>query len=371
MELGPRDRLSQAFWHEQQKGRTIRTPHGDVRASRHPPSRREEDRRAPADGARARQSYVGVDPVHEPIPVRPVVHYTMGGIHTDIDTATPLAGLFAAGECACVSINGANRLGSNSLAELLVFGARAGRAAAAFASAAPAGAFHAAADGAEAAQARIRALFMREDGSETVSGLRKAMNETMETGAGIYRSRALARRRLAGCSPSCARATQRVRAARPQQRLQHRSDPGPRARLHAARSPRRWRIRRCAARSRAARTSASIIPERDDDELPQAQPRQLPRRETAGDRLLRRGDHALAAGASASMGEPPHERDRHARGPALSAGDRQRAAFPDATPSPTMRTGWCSTRSITSRTTWIRRCPTAGPATWRCAAAAA
>ena len=50
------------------------------------------------------------------------------------------------------------------------------------------------------------------------------------------------------------------------------------------------------------------------------------------------------------MGEPPHERDRHARGPALPAGDRQRAAFPDATPSPTARTGWCSTRSITSRT---------------------
>jgi Succinate dehydrogenase/fumarate reductase, flavoprotein subunit len=66
------------------------------------------------------QAYVGVDPVHAPIPVRPVVHYTMGGIHTDIDTATPLPGLFAAGECACVSINGANRLGSNSLAEIVV-----------------------------------------------------------------------------------------------------------------------------------------------------------------------------------------------------------------------------------------------------------
>jgi fumarate reductase flavoprotein subunit len=53
------------------------------------------------------QSYAGVDPVREPIPVRPVVHYTMGGIHTDIETATPLPGLFAAGECARVSINGA------------------------------------------------------------------------------------------------------------------------------------------------------------------------------------------------------------------------------------------------------------------------
>ena len=75
--------------------------------------------------------------MHELIPVRPVVHYTMGGIHTDIDTATSLPGLFAAGECACVSINGANRLGSNSLAEIVVFGARAGRSAAAFAKANP------------------------------------------------------------------------------------------------------------------------------------------------------------------------------------------------------------------------------------------
>ncbi len=106
-------------------------------ASRHPSPRGKEDQRAAADGARTGGSYVGVDPVHELIPVRPVVHYTMGGIHTDIDAATPLPGLFAAGECACVSINGANRLGSNSLAEILVFGARAGRAAAAFAKANP------------------------------------------------------------------------------------------------------------------------------------------------------------------------------------------------------------------------------------------
>ena len=85
------------------------------------------------------QSYAGVDPVHASVPVRPVVHYAMGGIHTDIDSATtPPAALFACRECACVSINGANRLGSNSLDEILVFGARAGRSAAAFAQANPA-----------------------------------------------------------------------------------------------------------------------------------------------------------------------------------------------------------------------------------------
>ena len=77
--------------------------------------------------------YERIDPVHELIPVRPVVHYMMGGVHTDIHGATPLGGLYAAGETACVTINGANRLGSNSLPECLVFGARAGRAAAEYA----------------------------------------------------------------------------------------------------------------------------------------------------------------------------------------------------------------------------------------------
>ena len=187
MELGPRDRLCQAFWHEQQTGRTISTPHGDVvhLDIRHLGEKKIHER-LPMVRELAK-SYAGVDPVHEPIPVRPVVHYSMGGIHTDLNAATPLPGLFAAGECACVSINGANRLGSNSLAEILVFGARAGRGAAAFAKAnAIAGA--AAPPAAEAAQARIRSLFMRERGTESVAGLRKAMTDTMESGAGIYRT---------------------------------------------------------------------------------------------------------------------------------------------------------------------------------------
>src|SRR5262249_32642639 len=81
--------------------------------------------------------YVGIDPVYEPIPVRPVVHYMMGGVSTDINAQTTLPGLYAAGEAACVSLNGANRLGSNSLTELLVFGSRAGRAAAEYARSQP------------------------------------------------------------------------------------------------------------------------------------------------------------------------------------------------------------------------------------------
>src|SRR5437879_11965717 len=75
----------------------------------------------------------GVDPVHWPMPLRSVVRYMMGGVDANINGATVLPGLFAAGECACLSLNGSNRLGSNSLTELLVFGRRTARAAAQFA----------------------------------------------------------------------------------------------------------------------------------------------------------------------------------------------------------------------------------------------
>jgi fumarate reductase flavoprotein subunit len=189
MELGPRDRLSQAFWHEQKKGRTISTDYGEVvhLDLRHLGEAKINER-LPMVRELA-SSYVGVDPVHEPIPVRPVVHYTMGGIDTDIDAATSVEGLYAAGECACVSINGANRLGSNSLTELLVFGARAGEGAAKAARRGGAEAddrqIQAAA---QAAEDRVLDLFRRTDGAESISGLRREMNDAMEAGAGIYRS---------------------------------------------------------------------------------------------------------------------------------------------------------------------------------------
>ena len=189
MELGPRDRLSQAFWHEQQKGRTIKTDYGDVvhLDLRHLGEAKINER-LPMVRELA-QSYIGVDPVHEPIPVRPVVHYTMGGIDTDIDTATNVDGLFSAGECACVSINGANRLGSNSLTELLVFGARAGQGAAEYALRAGTGTDdRQALSIAGAAEDRVLELFRRNTGSESISGLRREMNDAMEAGAGIYRS---------------------------------------------------------------------------------------------------------------------------------------------------------------------------------------
>ncbi|MGH3480614.1 MAG: FAD-binding protein, partial [Nocardioidaceae bacterium] len=129
-----------------------------------------------------------IDPVHELIPVRPVVHYMMGGVHTDIDGATPLDGLYAAGEVACVSINGANRLGSNSLPELLVFGARAGRAAAEYASTAPDPAPAVLGQARDERRRLEQELLHATDGSESISGLRTELQATMEASAGIYRS---------------------------------------------------------------------------------------------------------------------------------------------------------------------------------------
>ncbi len=189
MELGPRDRVSQAFWHEQKKGNAVSTQWGDAMLldMRHLGEKTINERLPLVRDMSI--SYMGVDPVTDPVPVRPVVHYMMGGIHTDIKAATSLPGLYAAGECACVSINGANRLGSNSLTELLVFGRRAALSAMEYlqSGARPAG-DAALATLAVAAQARLRELMQRGGGTETVAGLRREMMHTMEQHAGIYRS---------------------------------------------------------------------------------------------------------------------------------------------------------------------------------------
>jgi fumarate reductase flavoprotein subunit len=191
MEMGPRDRLSQCFVKEQEKGRTFEGPYGhyvhlDIRHL----GEKVIDTKLPFVRELCLK-YVGIDPVREMIPVRPVVHYMMGGIHTDIHGATPLPGLYAAGEAACVSINGANRLGSNSLTEILVFGARAGKAAAAFA---------AEQDGTNpslVAQAhdehqRLEEGFLRKSGGkERIATLRAEMHQIMEESAGIYRTEAV------------------------------------------------------------------------------------------------------------------------------------------------------------------------------------
>ncbi len=187
MELGPRDRLSQAFWHEARAGRVLQTSRGDAvhLDLRHLGETRINER-LPFIRELA-TAYVGVDPVVAPIPVRPTAHYTMGGIQTDIHTATPLPGLFAAGECASVGLHGANRLGSNSLAELSVFGRVAGEQAARHARAA--GPADSAALREQVAHNAGRWDALREaDGSESLAAIRDALGDSMERGAGIFRS---------------------------------------------------------------------------------------------------------------------------------------------------------------------------------------
>jgi fumarate reductase flavoprotein subunit len=189
MELGPRDRLSQAFVKEMEKGRTLKGPYGDYV---HLDIRHLGKEIINAKLPFVRElcmKYENLDPVEKMIPVRPVVHYMMGGIHTDIHGATTLPGLYAAGECACVSINGANRLGSNSLTELLVYGARAGKSAADYASSAKVNS-----SGLDSLYndelKRIRKQIVEnKQGKIKISEIRERMHQAMEEGAGIYRSK--------------------------------------------------------------------------------------------------------------------------------------------------------------------------------------
>ncbi len=190
MELGPRDRLSQAFVKEMEKGRTLKGPYGDYV---HLDLRHLGEELINTKIPFVRElclKYENIDPIKEMIPVRPVVHYMMGGIDTNIHGATRLTGLYAAGECACVSINGANRLGSNSLTECLVFGARAGMAAARFASEQTSFSSSIAALTTEEGKRIERQFYGNGKRSERIAAIRKEMHQTMEEGAGIYRTEA-------------------------------------------------------------------------------------------------------------------------------------------------------------------------------------
>jgi fumarate reductase flavoprotein subunit len=191
-ELGPRDMISRAIIQEVEAGRGITLPgklgqyaHLDLRHL----GKEKLETRLPFVLELTR-TYTGVDPVTQPIPIRPVLHYMMGGVDVDIDGATAIGGLYAAGEAACVSLNGANRLGSNSLTECLVFGARAGVQATRFAKGASAGNEAALLEQAEAEGARLDGIRGRKRGAETVAGIRQALNAAMEAGTGVYREQA-------------------------------------------------------------------------------------------------------------------------------------------------------------------------------------
>lgn len=191
MELGPRDRLSQAFWHEVQKGRMIDSRWGMVSHLdlRHLGEAKINER-LPFIRELA-HAYVGIDPVNEPIPVRPTVHYTMGGIGTDINCATAIDGLYAIGECASSGLHGANRLGSNSLAELVVLGRVAGEQAGQYAKTTSSQSDTELHQHAEASHRAAIALLEESNGGEKLGDLKASLIKIMEDGVGIYRTEEL------------------------------------------------------------------------------------------------------------------------------------------------------------------------------------
>jgi fumarate reductase flavoprotein subunit len=189
MELGPRDILSRAIIQEIEKGHAFDGPYGEyVHLDVRHLGEEKIDKKLPFVRELAR-SFVGIDPVYEPIPVRPVVHYMMGGVDTDIMGRTRLPGMYAAGEAACVSMNGANRLGSNSLTECLVFGARVGKQAAEDALDARPAPRNPLTTLAVAEQDRLLASYLeKEGGRERIGAIRRDLQLAMEKGAGVFRT---------------------------------------------------------------------------------------------------------------------------------------------------------------------------------------
>ncbi len=136
-------------------------------------------------------NFAGVDPIHQPIPIQPGQHYFMGGISTDVDGATEAAGFFAAGECACISVHGANRLGGNSLLETIVFGCRAGNKAGEYVQNASQPADLVKAMEEALGQARVRVdTLLRSEGREDPAAIRDEMRQTMIEKVGIFRDQA-------------------------------------------------------------------------------------------------------------------------------------------------------------------------------------
>lgn len=136
--------------------------------------------------------FIGVDCVKDPLPIQPSAHYSMGGIPTDMfgqvlmdEKGTPLKGFFAAGECACVSVHGANRLGTNSLLEATVFGERAGRSALKYAKNAEFGKVNGSHEKARVLN-QVEEIFQR-DGSESYNDIRNEMKEVMMAKCGVFR----------------------------------------------------------------------------------------------------------------------------------------------------------------------------------------
>ena len=189
MELGPRDIISRAEVSEFEKGNGFEGEYGnymhlDVRhlGEKHIDEKLPFMRELGLD-------YMGIDIVHEPIPVRPVEHYMMGGVDVDITGATVIAGLYAAGEVANVGLNGGNRLGSNSLSECLVFGAAAGRAAGRAARETKAPTSNPVDALLRDETRRVEKRYLEAmDGTEKLSAIRAELGRSMDENVGVFRT---------------------------------------------------------------------------------------------------------------------------------------------------------------------------------------
>jgi succinate dehydrogenase / fumarate reductase flavoprotein subunit len=194
MELAPRDMVSRAMYQEIRAGRGIGGKDYVYLDVRHL-GRKVIEEKLPdiTDFARI---YQGVEPLKEPVPVQPTAHYAMGGIPTNTnsevvidDKGTVVPGLFAAGECACVSVHGANRLGTNSLVDLLVFGRRAGREMARYSGKVERP--RPIADAIEPVKAELEAIRSRAASGESVATIRTELQDVMMDNVGVYRDATL------------------------------------------------------------------------------------------------------------------------------------------------------------------------------------
>lgn len=194
MELAPRDIVSRSMTTEIIEGRGFEDTylHLDLR---HLGARKIKER---LPGIREITiDFAGVDPIDDPIPVAPVQHYSMGGIDVNNDGASELEGLFAAGECACVSVHGANRLGGNSLLEAIVFGAVVGRSCGAYArdGARADGAAEVLRDALAAEEDRLARLTTGE--GKSLYPLRERLGQIMNVKVGVFREEASLKSALA------------------------------------------------------------------------------------------------------------------------------------------------------------------------------
>ncbi|HVP41105.1 MAG TPA: succinate dehydrogenase/fumarate reductase flavoprotein subunit [Candidatus Krumholzibacteriaceae bacterium] len=186
MELGPRDIVARSEQTEILEGRGWEGPYGPYIALdlTHLGEEKINERLPLIRDVAIKLG--GVDPVKEYIPIRPAAHYSMGGIKANMKAETPIAGLYAAGECSCMSLHGANRLGTNSTAECVVFGAVAGEEAAKYAASASFG--DVSNEKVMAEEKRVFDTVLGSRGDEKVARIREDMRRVMNDKAWIFRS---------------------------------------------------------------------------------------------------------------------------------------------------------------------------------------